>query len=85
VKYGNGYEGWSEFAPYDRIIVTCAPEDVPESLVDQLHPDGKIVIPVGGPFETQYMVVATKNEKGKIREKKMYPVRFVPMTGNPEK
>lgn len=81
VRIGNGYEGWPEEAPFDKIIVTCAPDQIPEPLLDQLAPGGRMVIPVGGQFQTQYMVEVTKNQKGKISNKKHYPVRFVPMTG----
>lgn len=84
VRIGNGYEGWPEEAPFDRIIVTCAPEDIPQALLDQLTPGGRMVIPVGGQFETQYMVEVNKDKKGRISKKEYYPVRFVPMTGNPE-
>ncbi len=81
VRIGNGYLGWPEEAPFDKIIVTCAPDQIPEPLLDQLAPGGRMVIPVGGRFQTQYMVEVTKNSKGKISRKKHYPVRFVPMTG----
>lgn len=81
VRIGNGYLGWPEEAPFDKIIVTCAPDQIPQPLLDQLAPGGKMVIPVGGQFQTQYMVEVTKNQKGKISKKEHYPVRFVPMTG----
>ena len=81
VRIGNGYEGWPEAAPFDRIIVTCAPEKIPQALLDQLAPGGRMVIPVGGQYETQYMVEVTKDKKGRISKKEHYPVRFVPMTG----
>ena len=81
VRIHNGYEGWPEEAPFDRMIVTCAPDDVPQALVEQLAPGGRIIIPVGGPYQTQYLVVVRKNKNGKIITEKQYPVRFVPMTG----
>ena len=81
VKVGDGYEGWKEHAPYDKIIVTCAPEQVPQPLIDLLSPDGKIVIPVGGVNELQYLLVLKFNKKGKLTKQYQYPVRFVPMTG----
>ena len=81
VKIGDGYAGWPEHAPFDRIIVTCAPEDVPEPLVEQLKPGGKIVIPIGPVDQFQFLVVLEKNKKGKLRRTMKYPVRFVPMTG----
>ena len=81
VRIGDGYEGWPEAAPFDRIIVTCAPDAVPQPLLDQLAPGGRIVIPVGKPNQTQYMVVVTKDQRGRVSKKQHYPVRFVPMTG----
>ncbi|MCD6565156.1 MAG: protein-L-isoaspartate(D-aspartate) O-methyltransferase [Bacteroidales bacterium] len=85
VKIGDGYFGWEEFAPYDGIIVTCAPEDIPAPLIDQLRPGGRIVIPVGKEGWIQNLVVVKKNKNGKISEKKLYGVRFVPMTGKADK
>jgi len=84
VRIGDGYEGWPEAAPFDRIIVTCAPESIPQPLLDQMAPGGRMVIPVGGQYETQYMVEVTKDKKGRISKKEHYPVRFVPMTGKSE-
>ena len=81
VKIGDGYEGWPEEAPFDRIIVTCAPDNIPPPLLEQLAKGGKLVIPVGKAFHTQYIVVVTKDMKGRISRKRHYPVRFVPMTG----
>lgn len=81
VRIGDGYEGWPEKAPFDRIIVTCAPEAIPQPIMDQLSPGGHIVIPVGGQNQTQYMVLVSKNKKGEISRKSGHPVRFVPMTG----
>jgi len=81
VKIGDGYEGWPDAAPFDRIIVTCAPDNIPQPLLDQLAIGGRMVIPVGKPYQTQYMVMVTKDMKGHISQKRQYPVRFVPMTG----
>jgi len=81
VRIGDGYEGWPEEAPFDRIIVTCAPEDIPQPIIDQLSPGGRIVIPVGEARGIQYMVTVFKNKNGRISIEKHYPVRFVPMTG----
>jgi protein-L-isoaspartate(D-aspartate) O-methyltransferase len=81
IKIGDGYEGWPEKAPFDRIIVTCAPDNVPQPLLDQLAVGGRIVIPVGKQSQTQYLVVVTKDRKSRITRKRLYPVRFVPMTG----
>ena len=80
VRIGDGYLGWPEKAPFDRIIVTCAPTDIPQPLIDQLAMGGRIVIPVGKIKQTQTMVVVTKDKKGRISQKRHYPVRFVPMT-----
>ena len=81
VRIGDGYEGWLEEAPFDRIIVTCAPEDIPQPIIDQLSPEGRIVIPVGEVNGVQYMVTVSKSKTGRISKEKHYPVRFVPMTG----
>ncbi len=81
VKIGDGYFGWEEHAPYDGIIVTCAPEEIPAPLIEQLKPGGRIIIPVGKEGWIQNLVVVRKNKNGKISEKKLYGVRFVPMTG----
>ena len=80
VKHGNGYLGWPEQAPFDAIIVTAAPDEVPKALIDQLAVGGKMVIPVG--TGDQEMVVIKKTEKG-VTERRTMPVRFVPMTGKP--
>ena len=80
VKTGNGYEGWPEHAPFDAIVVTAAPDKVPQKLVDQLALRGKMVIPVGTTF--QEMVIITRDESGVV-ERRTIPVRFVPMTGKP--
>jgi protein-L-isoaspartate(D-aspartate) O-methyltransferase len=84
LKIGDGYEGWPEHAPFDRIIVTCAPEEVPEPLTKQLKNGGKIVIPLGPQDQMQFLVVLKKNERGKLIRELKYPVRFVPMTGKAE-
>lgn len=81
VRIGDGYEGWPEAAPFDRIIVTCAPDDIPQPLIDQLALNGRIVIPVGKQSGIQYMVMVQKDRKGRITRERYYPVRFVPMTG----
>jgi protein-L-isoaspartate(D-aspartate) O-methyltransferase len=77
VKIGDGYQGWPEHAPFDAIIVTCAPTRVPEPLKEQLAEGGKMVIPVGEKF-FQRLVLLSK-EKGKIEQKAILDVRFVPM------
>ena len=83
VKEGDGYRGWPEHAPFDGIIVTAAPARIPQPLLDQLAPGGRMVIPVGGFF--QELKVFSKDADGKITEKDIIPVRFVPMTGEAEK
>ncbi len=80
LKCGDGYKGWPQYSPFDAIIVTCAPEHIPSPLLEQLAPDGKIVIPVGGRYGIQDLLLVTKDEKGKITKKSMMPVRFVPLT-----
>ena len=76
VKTGDGYQGWAENAPYDAIIVTAAPERIPQPLIDQLAINGKMVIPVGK--DVQDIIVLTKNESGILGERTI-PVCFVPM------
>lgn len=78
VKYGDGYRGWKEHAPFDGVIVTAAPDHIPQPLVDQLKVGGRMVIPVGEHF--QELKLITKTESGVV-EKNVLPVRFVPMTG----
>jgi protein-L-isoaspartate(D-aspartate) O-methyltransferase len=78
VKIGDGYKGWPEAGPFDAIIVTCAPDKVPQSLVDQLKDDGRMVIPVGDRFVQQLYLLEKKN--GQLKQSATLPVRFVPMT-----
>ena len=77
IKMGDGYKGWPEEAPFDAIIVTCAPEKVPQPLVDQLKDGGRMVIPVGERFAQQLYLLEKKNEQ--LKESVTLPVRFVPM------
>lgn len=77
-KVGDGFIGWKEYAPFDRIILTCAPKEIPEPLTEQLKDGGIMVLPVGEGF--QYLKVL-KKEKGKIKVTTSIPVRFVPMLG----
>ena len=81
-KVGDGYHGWEEYAPYDAIIVTCAPDHVPPSLLQQIKDDGgRIVIPVGGIWMVQTLMKVEKI-KGKVKSKGLIGVRFVPMLGH---
>jgi protein-L-isoaspartate(D-aspartate) O-methyltransferase len=79
VKAGDGYQGWAEHAPFDAVIVTCAPERIPEPLVQQLKEGGRMIIPVG-PAHDQSLVLLEKKD-GKVKRSSVLPVRFVPMTG----
>jgi protein-L-isoaspartate(D-aspartate) O-methyltransferase len=83
VKIGDGYKGWPEAAPFDAIIVTCAPDKVPQPLTDQLKDGGRMVIPVGGRFAQQLYLLEKKN--GQLKESVTLPVRFVPMAGEATK
>ena len=85
VKIGDGYEGWPEEAPFDGIIVTCAPDDIPPPLIEQIKPGGRIVIPMGNPWETQVLGLVEKDKKGNIKKTRQYEVRFVPMTGKAQR
>lgn len=76
-KTGDGYQGWLEFAPFDAILVTCAPAKVPEPLQQQLAEGGRMIIPVGSD-PVQHLVMLRK-KKGKIKQESVLPVRFVPM------
>ncbi|NOU58605.1 protein-L-isoaspartate(D-aspartate) O-methyltransferase [Marinifilum caeruleilacunae] len=76
-RYGDGYLGWPEQAPFDGIIVTCSPTKVPQALVDQLAEGGKLVIPVG--LKNVKKLVLMEKKKGKIVQRNVIPVRFVPM------
>jgi len=80
VKIADGYFGWEENAPFDRIIVTAAATLVPPPLLKQLRPGGKMCIPVGGQYKVQHLTLVDKSERGKMTMKKVLPVRFVPFT-----
>ena len=85
VKIGDGYIGWEEHAPFDAIVVTAAPEEVPQPLIDQLKPGARMVVPVGPAFGYQTLQVLEKQENGEIRETDILPVGFVPFTGEGER
>jgi protein-L-isoaspartate(D-aspartate) O-methyltransferase len=78
-KLGDGYKGWPQYAPFDAIIVTCAPDHIPQPLIEQLKPNGKIVIPVGKEGYVQDLLLVTKKADGSLEKKSMMPVRFVPL------
>ncbi|MEM4368354.1 MAG: protein-L-isoaspartate(D-aspartate) O-methyltransferase [Candidatus Anstonellales archaeon] len=82
VKVGDGYLGWPEYAPFDGIIVTCAPDHIPQPLIEQLKDGGRIVIPVG---EIHQELVVVEKQKEKIIKRRVIPVRFVPMIRQEEK
>jgi len=79
-KIGDGYKGWEQYAPFDAIIVTCAPSDIPEPLENQLREGGRMIIPIGGSI-TQELVLLEK-KGGKMIRNQVSPVRFVPMVRN---
>jgi len=79
VRQGDGYKGWPEEAPFDRIILTAAPPEVPQKLVEQLARGGRLVAPVGESPATQELVVVEKTRAGEIRQRAVAPVMFVPM------
>lgn len=85
VKAGDGFFGWPVHAPFDAIIGTAAAGRVPEPLIEQLKPGGRMILPIGGPRDFQYLLLITKDEKGNLDQKAVLPVRFVPMTGEVEK
>ena len=80
-RLGDGYYGWPEAAPFEAIIVTAAASHVPPPLVEQLAPDGVLVIPVGEPFSVQLLLLVRKRPNGEVSVRQILPVRFVPLTG----
>jgi protein-L-isoaspartate(D-aspartate) O-methyltransferase len=80
LRIGDGYHGWPEAAPFDSIIVTAAADEVPKPLVDQLKPGGRMVIPVGGTFDVQQLLLIEKHADGRTTTQRTLPVRFVPLT-----
>jgi protein-L-isoaspartate(D-aspartate) O-methyltransferase len=79
VLAGDGYKGWPEHAPFDGIIVTCAPDHVPKPLVDQLRDGGRMIVPVGSPGMQELFLLRKRGTK--VEQTAVLPVRFVPMTG----
>jgi protein-L-isoaspartate(D-aspartate) O-methyltransferase len=84
-RIGDGYKGWPEHQPFDAIIVTAAPDHIPDALLQQLAIGGRMIVPVGGTFAKQELLLITKDAKGKINQKNLMPVRFVPMVPDKSK
>ncbi len=82
VQHGDGYRGWPEEAPFDLIVVAAAPDHIPQPLIDQLAPGGRLVIPVGDRHQRLMLVV--KQQDGTVESTAITPVAFVPMTGEAE-
>lgn len=83
VRHGDGYNGWPEQAPFDRIVVTAAPDEIPHPLIEQLAVGGRLVIPVGSQGGPQWMMVVEKSSSGVVRNRTI-PVQFVPLTRDPK-
>ena len=82
VRIGDGYLGWPEAAPFDAIVVTAAPDRMPQPLIDQLAPGGRLIAPVGPQGETQNLLLMRKDPDGRTVTRNVLPVRFVPLTRN---
>lgn len=80
-RTADGYYGWQEHAPFDAVIVTAAAGHVPPPLIQQLKPGGRMIIPVGGPFSVQQLMLLEKKEDGAVKSRQVLPVAFVPLTG----
>jgi protein-L-isoaspartate(D-aspartate) O-methyltransferase len=80
-RIGDGYYGWPEAAPFDAILVTAAASHVPPPLLKQLKPGGRMVVPLGAPFMTQYLMLVEKQPDGSVTTHQIVPVRFVPLRG----
>jgi protein-L-isoaspartate(D-aspartate) O-methyltransferase len=80
-RIGDGYYGWPEAAPFDAIVVTAAASHVPPPLLKQLKPGGRMVVPLGAPFMTQYLMLVEKQLDGSVTTRQIVPVRFVPLRG----
>lgn len=81
-RIGDGYYGWEEAAPFDAIVVTAAASHVPPPLLRQLKPGGRMIVPVGGGFMVQQLMLVIKGPDGKITTRQLMPVMFVPLTGS---
>ncbi len=82
---GDGYYGWEEHAPFDAIIVTAAAGHIPPPLLRQLKPGGRMIIPIGGVYEVQSLMLVRKTSAGEVRTERLMPVRFVPFRGEAQK
>jgi protein-L-isoaspartate(D-aspartate) O-methyltransferase len=82
VREGDGFAGWPEHAPFDRILVTAAPEQIPQPLLDQLAVGGRLVLPLGPQGQVQWLTIVEKTATG-VTERRTIPVRFVPFTRHP--
>ncbi|MEE8561872.1 MAG: protein-L-isoaspartate(D-aspartate) O-methyltransferase [Gemmatimonadota bacterium] len=82
VRWGDGYYGWEEKAPFQGIVVTAAASHIPPPLLEQLQPGGRMVIPVGPPLQVQTLMLVEKRPDGSIVQRSLMPVRFVPFTRN---
>jgi protein-L-isoaspartate(D-aspartate) O-methyltransferase len=80
-RIADGYDGWPQHAPFDSIVVTAAISHIPPPLVKQLKNGGRMVIPVGTRFQTQYLTLVEKDMQGKVTTRQLLPVYFVPFTG----
>jgi protein-L-isoaspartate(D-aspartate) O-methyltransferase len=85
VRFGDGYVGWPEEAPFDRILVTAAPPEIPAALIEQLAPGGRLVAPVGAAPDLQRLVIIEKDKNGVVSRREDLGVRFVPMLENTER
>jgi protein-L-isoaspartate(D-aspartate) O-methyltransferase len=83
VRHGDGYQGWAEHAPFNAIIVAAAPDHIPQPLIEQLAPNGRLVIPIGN--REQELLIVEKSATGEIHKRTIAPVAFVPMTGEARK
>ncbi|MES9862581.1 MAG: protein-L-isoaspartate(D-aspartate) O-methyltransferase [Candidatus Thiodiazotropha sp. LLP2] len=81
-RVGDGYFGWPDKAPFDAIMVTAAAEEIPQPLIDQLAPGGRLVLPVGKRHYTQDLMLLQKDESGQVSASNLLPVTFVPLTGD---
>ena len=83
LRVGDGFAGWPEAAPFDAIVLTAAPERIPEALLEQLAPGGRLVGPIGGQLDGQELVRVRKREDGRLDSERLLSVRFVPMVPTP--